>query len=323
MPAAQAGKLAVTREVAFMTSIESIFRRRPVLSYYILTFALSWGGWFLLLGGDTLPSDSTISDARFLIAVLAAPVAPAAACLLLTRVIDGRRGYETLRGHLLRWRLGARWYAAVLLPAPLVAIGTGAILAIALGNSDYLSAIFTTDSPIGLLVPGIMTGLLVGFCEELGWTGFAVPRLRASHSALATGVFVGMLWGAWHLPLFREADSFSDGISLLVLLVALFTWLPAYRILMVWVYDSTQSLFAAFLMHASLSASQVIFLPSDLSDTQSLVSMLARSCVWWLIVAAVCLAKRDRPVRETSLAGAALALREGQADSQTAGLAGR
>jgi hypothetical protein len=39
----------------------------------------------------------------------------------------------------------------------------------------------------------------VGFFEELGWTGFATPRLRLRHGFLATGLIVGVPWGAWHL----------------------------------------------------------------------------------------------------------------------------
>jgi hypothetical protein len=45
-------------------------------------------------------------------------------------------------------------------------------------------------------------------------------------------------------------------------------------------------------MHVSLSGSQVIFLPEDLSDTQALVSMLARAGAWWMIVAVVVVVNR-------------------------------
>jgi hypothetical protein len=99
--------------------------------------------------------------------------------------------------------------------------------------------------------------------------------------------------------LFWESDSFSDGLSLILLLVALFSWLPAYRILMVWVFDGTQSLLLPVLMHVSLSATQVIFLPAELSDTQALVSMLVRSATWWAVVAAVAFANRARLSRQS------------------------
>ncbi len=96
---------------------------------------------------------------------------------------------------------------------------------------------------------GIVTGLMVGFFEELGWTGFAIPRMRLRYGVLATGLIVGLVWGLWHFILFWEEDSFSGILPLVLLLARLFSWLPAYRVLMVWVYDHTESLLViAFLL---------------------------------------------------------------------------
>jgi membrane protease YdiL (CAAX protease family) len=275
-----------------MRSAKAFFQRWPVLAYFVLTFVLSWGGWILIIGGAPLAADNWRSDPRVLIALLAAPLAPALAGVLLTGIVSGRAGYRLLGTRLLSWRVQARWYAAALLPAPLVAMTTGVLLALALGSSDFLPAAVTTQDTLGLLLRGIVTGLIVAVGEELGWTGYAMPRLRQRYRAVTTGLFVGVLWGAWHFPLFWESHSFTDGLSLSLLLVALFSWLPAYRILMVWVSDRTRSLFVPILMHASLSATQLVLLPADLSDTQSLISMLARSGAWWVIVAAVALATR-------------------------------
>jgi membrane protease YdiL (CAAX protease family) len=63
-------------------------------------------------------------------------------------------------------------------------------------------------------------------------------------------LLVGAVWGAWHFPLFREADSFSGALPLALLFVRLFAWLPAYRLLMAWIYERTESLLVAMLMHA-------------------------------------------------------------------------
>jgi membrane protease YdiL (CAAX protease family) len=46
----------------------------------------------------------------------------------------------------------------------------------------------------------VVFALIVG--EELGWRGFALPRLLAERSALAASLIVGVLWGVWHLPTF-------------------------------------------------------------------------------------------------------------------------
>jgi membrane protease YdiL (CAAX protease family) len=270
-------------------NISSFIKRHPVLTYFALTFALSWGSWLLLTGGAPMRSDP-----RFMFIVLTAPVAPAIAGLLMTGLTAGRAGYRELLARLFRWRVQARWYGVALLPAPLVAIMTAVLLALSLRSPEFLPAIFTTADPVGLLLPGIIGGLLVGLCEELGWTGFAIPRLRLRYSILATGLLVGVVWGAWHAPLFSRSDSFAGALPLALLLLQLFSWLPAYRVLMVWTYDRTGSLLVVVLMHVSLAASSIILPPPALSDMKSLISILVSAATWWLLVAAVAVANRGQ-----------------------------
>ena len=83
---------------------------------------------------------------------------------------------------------------------------------------------------------------------------------------LATGLIVGILWGVWH-SLWGSGTP-SGEVSLAVFLPALLFYvpsLPAYRVLMVWVYDRTESLLVAMLMHASFSASLLILQPPALA----------------------------------------------------------
>jgi membrane protease YdiL (CAAX protease family) len=257
------------------------------LAYFALTFALSWGSWLLLAGGAPMRSDP-----RFMIVILAGPVAPAVAGLLLTGLAAGRAGYRDLLARLFRWRVQARWYGVALLLAPLVAMATASVLALSLRSREFLPGIFAAPDPLGLLLPGVFGGLLVGVCEEVGWTGFAIPRVRLRYGVLATGLLVGVVWGAWHAPAFLRSDSFAGALPLTLLLLQLFSWLPAFRVLMVWVYERTGSLVVAMLMHVSLTATSIIVPPSTTSDMHTLISVLASSVTWWLLVAAVAVANR-------------------------------
>jgi membrane protease YdiL (CAAX protease family) len=275
-----------------MMTIKNFIKQHPLLTYFALVFALSWGSWLVLTGGAPMRSDP-----RFMFIVLTAPVAPAVAGLLMTGLTAGRAGYRELLARLTRWRVPARWYGVALLPAPLVAIMTAILLALSLRSPEFLPAVFTTADPVGLLLPGIIGGLLVGLCEELGWTGFAIPRLRPQYGILATGLLMGVVWGAWHYPLFSRSDSFTGALPLALLLFQLFSWLPAYRVLMVWVYDHTGSLLVVVLMHISLAATSIIFPPSVMSDMQSLISILVSATTWWLLVVAVAAADRGQTER--------------------------
>ena len=60
------------------------------------------------------------------------------------------------------------------------------------------SPIFSADGKAVVLLSGILAGLTT-VLEEVGWTGFAVPRLRLRYGVITTGLIVGVLWGAWHL----------------------------------------------------------------------------------------------------------------------------
>lgn len=85
------------------TSFQAFIKRHPVLTYYALTFAISWGG-FLLVGGPGLFSGTSWqSDPLFMFAILVMVVGPSIASILLTGLVDGRAGYRGLLSRMLRW----------------------------------------------------------------------------------------------------------------------------------------------------------------------------------------------------------------------------
>jgi membrane protease YdiL (CAAX protease family) len=226
----------------------------------------------------------TIGPAMY-VAMLAGP---SVAGLLMISLVSGRSGLREVLARLLTWRVGGRWYAVALLTAPFLVMAVS--LALSLLSPEFLPAVFMTNNKAPLLLSGLAAGLIVGIFEELGWTGFAIPRMRRRYGVLSTGLLVGVLWGAWHFIMFWEPCSFSGALPLAVLLVRLFSWLPAYRLLMVWVYDRTGSLLVAMLMHASLVASQLILMPLPLSAVPLLISILAWAAALWIVVAIIALA---------------------------------
>ena len=94
----------------------------PLLSYFALTFAISWGTILIAVGLG--PGGFSATPQQFQMAVpYAVPamlLGPSVAGILLTGLLYGRAGFRELRSRLLEWRVGARWYAVALLTAPLV-----------------------------------------------------------------------------------------------------------------------------------------------------------------------------------------------------------
>jgi membrane protease YdiL (CAAX protease family) len=210
----------------------------------------------------------------------------------LTGLVYGSAGFRDLLTRMTRWRVGARWYAIALLTAPLLFIAVS--LALSLISPEFLPGILATSDKAALVLFGIAYGLIGGgFLEELGWTGFAIPRMRLRHGIVGTGLIVGVLWGAYHFSvMFWMSSAYSGALPLAILLpVQMFAWLPAYRVLMVWVYDRTEgSLLVAMLMHASLSASMLILQPLAIAGVPLLTYILVFGAALWVVVGAVAVA---------------------------------
>ena len=227
---------------------------------------------------------------------------PSLAGVLLTSFLDGRAGLRDLLSRLRRWRVGVRWYAVALLTAPLVTILT--LLALSLTSPAFVPAIITAEDKASLLLSGIAVGLIVPVFEEVGWTGFATPRLRLRHGVLGTGLIMGLLWGAWHLPLFAGSAASSGAIPPALFMAAmLFAWLPPYRVLMVWVYDRTQSLLVVMLMHMPIVVSQFVLTPEGISGEAMFASLVATGAALWLVVGAVALANGGHITQEQGVRG--------------------
>jgi hypothetical protein len=282
-------KEPLARKEAIMTTIRAFINRHPVLAYYALAFAISWGGFLMMVGPGGFPGNQEQFETLLPFVAWAMLAGPSVAGILLTGLLYGRAGLRELLSRLLRWRVGARWYAVALLTAPLLA-------AAVLFALSLTSPIFTTDDKVTVLMVGIVAGLTTVF-EELGWTGFAVSTLlRLRHGVLGTGLIVGLLWGAWHLLQISWVSGIYSAALPLALFLPLYLFsaiaqLTAYRVLMVWVYDRTNgSMLVATLMHASLTASTVFIFTPVATGVAFLTYILVLAAALWVVVGAVALA---------------------------------
>jgi membrane protease YdiL (CAAX protease family) len=165
-----------------------------VPTYYVLAFALSWGAILIVLGPDGFLGTKPIPQALMPLLYPATLAGSSIAGLLLTGFVSGRAGIRSLFSRLLRWRVGARWYAVALLTAPLLMSAT--VFALSLTSPAFLPVISTSADKASRVLIGLGVGLVVCFFEELGWTGFAMPELRKRYGILTTGLIMGLLWGA-------------------------------------------------------------------------------------------------------------------------------
>ena len=271
-----------------MTGFRAFIQRHAVLTYYALVFAISWGGALSVFGPGVFLGTKEISFVGLgVLGYLAIVAGPLVAGVSLAGLVHGRTGLRDFQSRLLKWQVSLRWYAVALLTAPLLT--TAILFALSL-----TPPIMTAAGKAGFRLSGIIAGLVVAVCEESGWTGFAIPELRKRYGIVTTGLIVGLLWGAWHYPLFSGSVSSVGAIPRgLVLAVLLFSWLPPYRVLMVWVYDHTRSILMMMLMHFPLVVDSLVLAPqTPMSEVVTYVLVFA--AVLWAIVAALAVTNRGQ-----------------------------
>src|ERR1700692_1716982 len=159
------------------------------MSYFVFTFAISWGGALAvitpkLLRGESIPKFTGL----MLFPVLL--LGPLIAGLGMTAYVYGRRGLKDLFGRVGRVRVGAMWYAVLFIPPVLI-----------LSVLTLLRTLMSSSFAPNWFLPGLGFGVIAGFVEELGWTGFAFPTMAKKTTALWASIILSLVWVGWHLPI--------------------------------------------------------------------------------------------------------------------------
>lgn len=250
--------------------------RTSLILYFVLVFGISWSGVLLAAARN---------DLYLLLAAMV--LGPAGTSIGLTAALEGTAGLRRLAQSLLRWRVGARWYLTLFVAPALLLLVLGALSLI---SSSFLPAIAISPTPGAVVRDAMIVGFGAGIFEEIGWTGFATPRLLRRYSWLTTGVLLGVPWALWHaLPdyLGRSMPGTLWAVHMLQWLIAL----VAFRIFMTWIYRRTWSLLLGILLHASFTGGQRLLWPAG-SQESELVWYGVFTVALWIVVAVVVLTRR-------------------------------
>src|SRR5512139_3047847 len=151
-----------------MGGIKSLVKRHPVVAYFVLAYALTWALAPLL----------TISLLLGVVGLLM----PAVAAVIVIAMTEGRPRVKDLFQRLRRWRVGLRWYV-VTLGLPVLLSAGGVVLSILLGAPAQVE--FSPISPLAMVIFVLVVG------EEIGWRGYALPKLLENHSAITASLILG------------------------------------------------------------------------------------------------------------------------------------
>jgi uncharacterized protein len=230
-----------------MSRLSSVVKRHPIITFFVLAYTLSWSieSPLVFLGDSITPAHGL----GLILLILASNV-PSALGIVLTGVVLGRGAIPKLLGRLLPWRVNPIWYLVVFLgPVALTAgvVGLNALMggpALSVGMPLVGAAIFLGFS----IFPGSALG------EEIGWRGYALPRLQSQMSALSASLVLAPIWALWHLPLWvagwlQEAPLKTPSIYAAFVVSAF-----ALSVITTWVYNSSGgSLLLVVLLHATVN----------------------------------------------------------------------
>jgi len=172
--------------------------------FFLLAFVLSWMSVPFVNGG-LLPHGPTL------------------AAIIIIALTAGRMGLGEYWKRLTIWRVGW-WY----LVGP--AIITAYLFA-AFAINWVLGAMPVNPFPFPSAATIIMLLLMGGVWEEPGWAGYAFPRIRdgfsqSKYSDLKAALFLGVLWGVWHLPLYLYGTlEWYDIVVFVPAARIIYTWL--------------------------------------------------------------------------------------------------
>lgn len=265
-------------------------KNNPVTLFFILTLLISWSGILIVANQTGIPASTDQFDKLLPIAMIPYLLGPSIAGFIMIAITKGKEGFSALFRKLFKWRLGSSTY--------LIAIGTVPIIScISLFilyqfSEVYVPDIVTTTDKIPLILSGLIYGILGGgLLEELGWSGYATPKLREKYSVLKTGLIIGAFWGAWHfLPVFWGSGDSSGNLVLSKFLPGLFfhyAGLIPVRILIVRLYDRSLSLIPPILLHATLTAFTFFIFNISQVGVSLFIYYALLATLFWVVVALI------------------------------------
>jgi len=186
--------------------------------------------------------------------------------IVLTAIVLGRGALRKLLGRLLIWRVNPFWYLVVVLGP--VALAGGVVTLNSVLGGPTLSLGMPLLGVAFFLAFSIFPGSALG--EEIGWRGYALPRLQAGRSALSASLIIGPIWALWHLPLWLTGDP----VRTPTLYAAFMVSVIALSVILTWVYNSTGgSLLMVVLLHATYNLPMTLSI-DDLGSRATVPVML-------------------------------------------------
>lgn len=216
--------------------------KRKVVFFTLITFAISWVAWWILVIIKQDNSGIFQNPLYFLIFFIGG-IAPTIAPFLAINFSD--KEFKDYFLSIIRFRVSIFYYL----------FGIGLILGITylgIWINSLINGSLRTGPSLDLISLARLTLMMVlfGGLEELGWRGLMLPTMSKFLKYPIAASIVGITWAVWHLPLFfmRGAPQYlSDFLGFAVQVIGM-------GFVLAWLYGRTKSTFICVLFHAFTNA---------------------------------------------------------------------
>jgi hypothetical protein len=192
----------------------------------------------------------------------------------------GLSGFSSL-GSFLRSALGPASLAVcgLALVAQALLLAATALIAYASGRSEVPRWSVTSD--FALLALG-QVWVVLG--EEIGWRGYALPRLLRLVSARAATLLLAFAWGLWHAPMFFVSGSLQAREPVWLFAAAVFAWACIHSALYL---RARPSILPNLVFHASANLTlNLVVVPASGQSTLACVYAVVGVVVWLRLASA-------------------------------------
>ena len=247
-----------------------------LLKFVALTFAVTWTCFIAaaVILSTVASGSPRLAGLAGLLLLLGIP-APSLVALWLTARADGLSGLREMLRRLFAWRVGVRWYLFAVGYMVTIKLAAALVHRAATGDWPRMGEVAWF-----IVMANIIVTTPWQAAEEIGWRGYALPRLAERLGIAKASLLLGLIWACWHLPLFFIRGLTQTGQSFAVYLLMV----PALSVAIAWLYGHTNgTLLLPMLMHASINQTSKIVPMVDPAATNPLA--LSNSLVAWLVLA--------------------------------------
>lgn len=163
-------------------------------------------------------------------------------------------------------RISLRWWLVLFLVFP-ATLTVGIAIDLLLGGSLPGMNQFTDlmAAPVMLPLAAFISFMSGPWSEEFGWRGYALEPIIKRFGAIKGTVILGILWGAWHLPLYFMPATWHGQMGFR--LAGFWTFMTlsiGLSMVMTWVYQNTnRSILSGILIHFASNFSAQLIAPSS------------------------------------------------------------